>query len=177
MKNFILSILFLHILFYGVSQSNMKPDARLTAAMNKLRFMEGQWKGNGWIQFGPQKNTFVQTEDIRFKVNGTVLQIEGLGVDAKNTSQVIHEAFALISYDQAGDRYLMRAIRGNGNYVDAETRLLEDGAFEWKFKSPQAGEIRYTIRLVNSQWVEKGEINRDGTNWIQFFEMTLNKIN
>jgi hypothetical protein len=177
MKNFILSILFLHILFYGVSQSNMKPDAQLTAAMNKLRFMEGQWKGSGWIQFGPQKSTFVQTEDIRFKVNGTVLQIEGLGVDAKNTSQVIHEAFALISYDQANSRYLMRAIRGNGNYVDAETHLLEDGAFEWKFRSPQAGEIRYTIRLINSQWVEKGEINRDGTNWIQFFEMTLNKSN
>jgi hypothetical protein len=37
------------------------------------------------------------------------------------------------------------------------------------------GKIRYTIRVVNEQWIEKGEI--EGSNgWQQFFEMKLKRV-
>ncbi len=50
---------------------------------------------------------------------------------------------------------------------------IKDGAFVWGMETPN-GKIRYTIRVVDGQWKEIGEIERGGT-WMPFFEMTLRK--
>lgn len=79
-----------------------------------------------------------------------------------------------MSYDRANQKYLMRA---NGNYIDADIRFEADGTIIWGFKHPVAGEIKYTIKVANGKWEEKGEMNRDGTNWVPFFQMNLVKNN
>lgn len=179
MKNYIFSLLLLILLgsgFTPMAQSTLKPSPKVLDAMNKTYFLVGKWKGTGWIQFGPKKHSFTQTEDVSLKANNTVVQIEGRGVATEDTNIVIHQAYATVSYDLYNNKYLMRAIRGDGGHVDADFTVLADGAIEWKFKNPQAGEIKYTIRLIDNKWVEKGEISRDGQNWIHFFEMSLTKV-
>jgi hypothetical protein len=160
---------------YSIGQQGLKPDSLTLNAIQKINFLTGKWKGEGWIQMGKDKHYFVQNETVTQKVNNAVLVIDGLGTD-KETNKIIHQAFAIISYDLTNKKYLMRAFRADGNYIDAADAVVdENGSYVWGFTHPQAGKIRYTIKLIDSKWVEKGEISRDGNTWNQFLEMTLSK--
>lgn len=168
------------VLFWGCmstlfAQPGLQPSAALAAAMQKTAFLEGHWTGSGWIQMGPQRTVFNIDEQAVFKANRTVLQVEGLGRDAADTTRIVHQAFAVIWFDEADKRYRMRAFRGDGNSVDAEFEVLDDGALRWGFTHPMAGQIRYTIRLSGARWVENGEMSRDGQSWQPFMEMTLDR--
>jgi len=173
-----------HILVFAIvlcgtasllAQPNVVPSDALKSAMEKIRPMEGQWRGSGWIRMGPQKHEFIQTESVTAHANGTALTIDGLGREAENPDVIVHQAFAVISYDQAAGKYLMRAIRGDGNHVDADFAVNPDGSITWGFTHPMAGQVRYTIRLEDGKWVENGEMNRDGKSWVPFFEMQLER--
>ena len=110
-------------------------------------------------------------------MDGTVLLIEGLGrsTDASDAGTIIHNAFAVVSYDRDARVYRFRAYRANGNFVDAEASVAEN-TLVWGFRDARAGEIRFTIRLdERRQWVEIGELSRDGRTWQKFFEMTLRR--
>lgn len=165
----ILSLIFLP----GVSFSQSYDPSQLEA-MRKVSFLEGKWQGKGWISFGPgEKHHFNQTENIRGELGGSILTIHGVGrADAK----VIHDAFAVISYDSKAQKYRMHSYK-DGNFLDAEAKVGDDGSFIWGFEHPRAGKIRYTIRLnEKGRWVETGEFSRHGEKWVQNFEMTLDKI-
>lgn len=69
----------------------------------------------------------------------------------------------------------MRAFRTDGNSIGAETKVDENGSFIWGCTHSKAGKIKYTISLVDGKWSEIGEMSRDGNNWIQFFEMKIEK--
>lgn len=157
------------------AQPNLAPSAEVRTAIDKIRLLEGNWTGSGWIQMGPQRHEFIQTETVALHANGTALTIDGLGRDAGAPDQIIHQAFAVISYDQNAGKYLMRAIRGDGNHVDADFSVHDDGSISWGFLHPMAGNVRYTIRLEEGQWVERGSMSRDDTTWFPFFEMRLTK--
>ena len=158
-----------------IAQSSLQPSATLQAAMEKLYVMEGQWRGTGWIQMGPQRHEVLQAESVTRHANGTALAIDGLGRNAKDTTEVVHQAYAVISYDQQAGKYLMRAIRGDGNHVDADFEVKPDGSIVWGFSHPMAGQIRYTIRIDDTTWTENGEMSRDGQSWMPFFAMTLKR--
>src|SRR4028118_2003993 len=67
--------------------------------MKKLDFLVGQWKGEGWVQFGPgPRQTFTINESALRKVGGAVILIEGLGAGGKENVP-IHNAFAIVTYD------------------------------------------------------------------------------
>ena len=176
MKKQILTIVatVLVITMNSYGQPNMKPDSLTINAMDKLSFLAGDLTGEGWIQMGRDKHLFFQSETVDQKVNNTVIVIDGQGIDSE-TKQIIHQAFAVISFDKAQNEYLMRAYRADGNFIDAEARVDENGSFIWGFTHPQAGQMRYTILLKDGKWMETGEMSRDGNNWFQFFEMTLAK--
>jgi hypothetical protein len=158
------------------AQSPFQPKKETRDALQKISFLTGNWKGMGWIQMGPEKHSFNQTETIISKVNGTVIQIDGLGRDEKNTEMIIHQAFAIISYDSQNAKYLMKAYRGDGGQIDADAKLIDDHTFQWGFSSQMTGQIKYTISVVNDKWTEIGEMSRDGgTTWLKYFEMTLNR--
>ncbi len=153
------NILFLFVFFSFVTsalqaQPGLKPDSLQIAAMNKLSFLEGEWTGTGWMQMGRDKHYFTQKETVIRKVNNAVYVIDGIGLDSES-NQVIHQAFAIISYDPNNKKYLIRTIKGDGNYVDADAYVTDDGGFVWGFTHPQAGQIKYTTRLVEGKWVEK----------------------
>ncbi|MCB9315144.1 MAG: hypothetical protein H6569_03300 [Lewinellaceae bacterium] len=157
------------------AQASLQPSARVLDAMEKLRGLEGSWKGSGWLQMGPQRHEFQQTEAVRLHANGTVVTIDGRGVNAKDSTEVIHQAFAAVSYDQQAGKYLIRAFRADGNHVDADFEVQSDGSIVWGFSHPMAGRIRYTIKVDPDSWFEIGEMSRDGETWMQFLEMQLKK--
>ena len=150
------------------------------AEMKKLDFLVGNWQGEGWMEFGPgQRQKSAVIESITAKVGGRVFVIEGLGkakVPGKDEESVVHNAFAILYYDEVAKRYQMRAFLANGQSVNAETSLA-DGVFEWGFQIPQ-GKVRYRIRLNDrGQWFEQGHMSADGgKTYRQFFEMTLDKV-
>lgn len=156
--------------------------AQPSGPMVPLAFLAGEWEGEGWIVLGPdQRHNFVQHETVTPKLGGDVLLIEGVGRAAEDTSRVVHNALAVLAYDPAVERYLMRAFRADGpdgtQPVEADV-TVEGGALVWAFEAPQAGRIRYTIREDEAgRWHEVGEISQDGgATWFPFFEMTLTKV-
>jgi hypothetical protein len=177
------------ILLIGISLMLLAPVAAMAqshtaasaAEMKKLDFLAGNWKGEGWIEMGPGgRSTFKQTEAVQSKLNGTVIIVEGLGTGKLASSGqegVVHNALAVISYDSTAKKYLFRAFRADGNYVDANVTMGEKGLI-WGFRNPQqGGEIRYTIKLTDAgQWFEIGEFSMDGKQWRKFFEMTLQRV-
>src|SRR5437867_2254331 len=77
--------------------------------VKKLAFMVGQWKGAGWFEYAPgQRSAFVITETIQSKLDGLALLIEGVGkskIDGKGEGDTIHQALAVLSYDDKARRY------------------------------------------------------------------------
>ena len=143
--------------------------------MKKLSWMIGDWEGEGSIVLGPDKRNVVQQkENVQGKLDDNVLIIEGIG---KEKERIVHHAFAVVSFDRYAKRYLLRAIKADGDSVDAETRMTDE-AFEWGFQSPQTGKVKYTIKHTDAdEWHETGEYSRDeGKTWIKFFEMKLRRI-
>ena len=169
-------ILTMFIATIANGQNPFQPKKETVDALQKISFMTGNWKGTGFMQMGPQKHSFNQTESITSRVNGTLIQIDGQGKDQQNPDIIIHQAFAIISYDIENTKYLMKAFRGDGGQIDADVKLIDDHTFQWSFSNPMAGQIKYTITVQNNKWTEIGEISRDnGTTWNKYFEMILNK--
>lgn len=159
----------------SAAQTPLSPQQ---AEMKKLDFLVGQWQGEGWIMLGPgQRHTFRQTENVQRKVDGTVLLIEGVGKskDPKNEGAIIHNAFAIITYDNSAKAFRWYAVRANADPVDTQLKVSEK-TFIWGMTN-QGGEIRFTIKInEKGQWFEVGEFSRDGKTWQKFFEMTLERV-
>lgn len=175
MRKIILALaMFIKIIAFA--QNPFQPKAETIDALKKISFLTGNWKGTGWMQMGPEKHTFTQTEAIVSKVNGTVVQIDGLGKDLKNPEIIIHQAFAIVSYDIQNAKYLFKAFKGDGGQIDADAKLIDEHTFQWGFSSPMTGQVKYTISVVNGKWTEIGEMSRDGgKTWLKYFEMQLEK--
>jgi hypothetical protein len=115
---------------------------------------------------------------VQSKLGGKALLINGLGnrrMDDGTAGEVVHEALAILSWDEAGKKYRFDAWTARDGYVAA---WMEPGDRKatWGFDTPQGGKIRYTITIdEKGQWREIGEFSRDGKQWMGFFDMTLHK--
>jgi hypothetical protein len=151
------------------------------AEMKKLDFLAGKWKGEATLTAGPMDTkTLTQTEDVQYKLDGTVLLVEGVGrgkLPGRDEEAVLFNALAVISYDPAAKTYKIRAYRMEGQSVDADLKLTEKG-FVWGFKEPRRGvEVRYTMTITpKGEWLEVGEYTLDGKAWTKFIEMTLTRV-
>ncbi|MGI8812280.1 MAG: DUF1579 family protein [Pyrinomonadaceae bacterium] len=164
--------LFLTLVFAAavIAQAPESIEAK-KAEMKKLDKMAGQWKGSGWIQMGPKRETFSGSENVQRKLDGSALLIEGKFSNPEG--RVIHETLAVLTYDTAkGYRFATYLANGmNGIY---DFKIVPAG-FEWGFQIP-GGTIRYTINNDNDKWSEIGEFSKDGKIWFKTFEMTLDRV-
>ncbi|HWR17492.1 MAG TPA: DUF1579 family protein [Terriglobales bacterium] len=143
-------------------------------AMKQCSFLVGEWKGEGWMAMGPgDRRTFSQMETVESKLDGLVLQIEGLGKDA--SGKIVHHALATVAYDPESKSYRFRSYENHGRYLDTNAEC--NGSTLLWFMQAGPRKIRYTIRLnEKQQWSEIGEASPDGTSWMKFFEMTLSRV-
>ena len=146
--------------------------------MRKLDWLTGEWKGEASVQMGPKAERALQTERVQSKLGGKVLVIEGLGkrrLEDGTAGEVVHDALAVVSWDDKTKKYRFDAWTERSGYVEAWLEAGDHRAI-WGFDTPQ-GKIRYTItRGDQGQWLEIGEFSRDGKEWRKFFEMTLQKV-
>ena len=149
------------------SAQSLETDSISKTEISKLEFLIGNWEGSGWMMGQNGKSEFNQTEVIKYKLDSTVIFIEGKGTVQGRT---IHNAMALVTYDKKENRFSFRSYLQNGQQGEFKAELSGNKFYWYPSES-----VRYTIWLnKEDQWYEKGEY-KNGGNWIQFFEMTLNR--
>lgn len=169
------------VLASAAAAAAQEPGAANKAAMKKLDFLAGKWKGDATVVLGPQgKRAVKQTEDVQSRLGGQVLIIEGVGrgkLPNRDEEGIVFNALAVISYDAQARQYRMKAFRAEGLSVEPDITVSDRG-FVWSFKEPQRGtHIKYTMTLTDKgEWHEVGAYSPDGTAWTQFFEMTLTRV-
>ena len=160
-----------------------KQDTPQQEAMRKLEFLAGKWQGSATYQTGKGKSQSIQqAEEVRFKLKGTVLLVEGTGRRAPGEAaaggdEVVFNALGVISYDLGTKQYRVKAYTLDGRTIETELKLLDKGIV-WGFPLPKnAGEIRHTMRLTDKgEWHEISEFSRDGKTWFKTVEMTLTRV-
>ena len=147
------------------------PDPALNA-MQQLPALEGKWEGAGWIRMGPGEPVkFVGEETVERRLGGRVMIIEGRHL-SPDRSQVVHHAFAVLTWDEEAKQYRFQSYvtnRGGGDHRG----YMRDGAFVWENKSA-SGLVRFVITVKDDTWHEVGHIQR-GDQWYPMFEMTLKR--
>src|SRR5215471_1329713 len=143
------------------------------AAMKKLSFLAGKWAGEARVLRGPgEPVVLVQTEEARFKLDGLILEIEGIG-RTKTDSKPVLQALGIISFDDETSMYHMRAFN-DGRFLETDVKLLEDvKSLTWGFA---LGSIRTSSLLrINEkgEWTELAEISIDSQPTKKLLELTV----
>ena len=142
------------------------------AAMAKLAFMDGVWRGPAWTMMpSGEKHTVTQTERIGPFLNGAVKVIEGRGYDARDS--VTFNAFGIVSYDPARKVHTLHsyAMGMAGDFAFTPN----DSGYVWTIPAGPMT-IRYTAVVRGTKWREIGERLAPGADAVQFFEMNLVRV-
>jgi hypothetical protein len=151
--------------------------------MDKLRFLVGEWKGDGWFEAGrgmsPQ--TFQMKQSVKYKAGGAMMTIEGLGTEGFPGRQerfIITMVFLVIAFDSKEKVFRLRTYDYIEGLTDAVPTVGEN-LFVWGHQESFMHRLaRYTVRFnEKKQWFEIGEHSMDnGKTWHKFFEMTLDRV-
>jgi hypothetical protein len=149
MRSFLLTLL-----FSAAASAQYMPDvAAQKEAMKRLSFLVGTWKGPATAHLPGGPIELTQTEEVRYKLGGLVLLVEGTGRLPDGT--VRFNALATISYDENARSYRVRA-HNDGRYVESELKVAENG-FQWGYQAGPA-KISFTMKLTGKgEWQEIGE--------------------
>ena len=124
-------------------------------AMQKLAFLAGRWAGPVTITHGPGAVLHLtQSEEVRYKLDGLVILVEGSSTGPDGTTQF--QALATIAYDDSSHTYRFRAYN-NGRYVDSELTVLADG-FSWGFDAGPAHVLNAMHLTSRGEWQESSEV-------------------
>ena len=142
------------------------------AALTKLSFMDGIWRGTAWTLLpSGEKHTITQTERVGPFLDGSVKVVEGRGFDADG--KVTFNAFATISFNPGTAAYTLHsyAMGSVGDFTLTPTAT----GFAWDIPAGPMT-IRYTATIKDGTWVEVGDRIIPGKDPIRFFEMSLKRI-
>lgn len=162
---------------YAQAPDMSKPVKEKMAALSGW---VGHWKGEGTMYRGPQGSKSSVDEQIEWKLDGTVLLVNGVGKAndvTSNAEKVVHEALGVLTYDAYAQQYKFRSWIRTGLTTDAWFNITGDNKYQWGFDVPN-GKIKYSITIdpAKKTWNEVGEYSSDGTAWMKFFEMNLTKV-
>ena len=161
----------------ALGQGSSAPNpATLIAAQRKamapLAFLDGEWRGQGWIVLpSGHKETFTQTERVGPFLDGSVKVIEGrsYGPDGK----VVFNAFAILSYNSVQRAYSMHSY-AQGNVGDFAFTPSADG-YTWNIPAGPMT-IRYKANVKDGVLHEVGDRIQPGKDPVQFFEMDVKRV-
>lgn len=151
---------------------NPAGTAEQRAAMETLSWMDGEWVGEATVMTGPgQTTSHPHTERIGPMLGGSIKVIEGRSA-AGPDGQPVFNAFAVVSWDEAGDRYMMRSY-ANGHTGDYPLEASADG-FRWTAPA-QGGVVNYVTTFSDGEWVETGEFVMPGRDPMKVIELRLRR--
>jgi len=157
------------MLFVTLSFSqSTETDSISKSKISRLEFMTGSWEGTGWMMGRDgTKSEFNQSEEIRFKLDSTMIIVEGVGT---SQGKIVHNALAILTYNKKEDNYSFRSYLQNGQSGEFPAELIDKKLYWYPNDN-----VRYVIWTnEKGQWYETGEFLR-GDSWTQFFEMALDK--
>jgi len=145
------------------------------AAMKMLEFLVGKWAGEARLLRGPgEPIVLAQTEEARYKLDGLILEIEGIG-RSKPDNKAVLQALGIISFDDETGTYHMRAFN-DGRFLETDVKLSEDGkSLTWGFA---LGSIRTNSLLrINEkgEWTELHEITIDSQPARKLMEVAVKR--
>ena len=166
------------IFFYGVAYGQVPENAQ-KEAIRKLSWLLGEWTGSSAVNMGGQKSLVFVKEIVKPNLDSTIFIINGRGTEknaATNTDIIVHDAFAVVSYDEKQSKFRWNAWRiPGGTYGELEIKI-GDKSFEWS-TPVKGGQTRYKAFLnEKGQWIEIGEFSSDGIKWYKYLTMTLDKV-
>jgi hypothetical protein len=176
MRFYVYAVLLAAALCFGGELSAQAPEpAAAQAAIARLDFMVGRWRGEAWQLRGSERVKTQMVEVVERKLGGAVLLVEGRGTIAVPGAEerVVHHALGIISFDARANTYTLRSYLATGQSGDFVLTLI-DGGVSWTRQVP-GGTIRNTARFTDSEWHEIGEFSRDGTAWTQVMELRLRR--
>ena len=176
MRSFVSVFLLASIAGFADDLPAQAPDpAAAQAAIARLEFMVGRWRGEAWQLRGTERVQTRMLETVDRKLGGTVLLVEGLGtVPVSNgEDRIVHHALGVISFDPGSSTYRLRSYLATGQSGDF-TLTLVDGGVSWTRDVP-GGTVRNTARFAADEWHEIGEFSRDGVTWTQVMELRLRR--
>lgn len=143
--------------------------------MKKLGFLAGKWVGEARLLRGPgEPIVLAQAEEAQFKLNGLILEIEGIG-RTKSDNKPVLQSLGIISFDDETGTYHMRAFN-DGRFLETDVKLLEDGkSLTWGFA---LGSIRTnSLMRINEkgEWTELTEISIDAQPTKKLMELTVKR--
>ncbi len=145
------------------------------AAMDKLAWMDGTWRGPATTRAGTTDHAVTQTERIGPMLGGTIRVLEGKGYNADGS--IGFNAFATISFNPASTAYTLHS-NADGRVGDFKLVPTEDGKQQGYFWEIPAGPmtIRYTATYDGTVWREVGDQIVPGQPPRRFFEMVLKRV-
>ena len=174
--------------FFTVPLGAQAPPSRpeiYQAAIDKIDFLVGEWRGEGWIMVGPgQRESFDSWERVVEVLGGSALLIEGKhfdqdegGREGDEGAAPVHHAMATVSWSEADQKYRFASALYDRDAGTFDGWVDDEGRFVWQIEV-QGRTMRYVIGLdEQGRWVEDGNISMDGgTNWFPFFHMTLERV-
>jgi hypothetical protein len=151
---------------------NSAAVAEQKAAIGKLAFLHGEWRGTVSITNRSGKRELVQTERAGPMLDGTVLVIEGAGF-ADDGSKAFN-AFAVISFDSDTDRYWITSWSDGRNGKFPLT--VRDDGFDWETPGPGGAVIRYKATVKDGVWQEVGSFERSGGPSFPFIDLKVTRL-
>ena len=158
----------------AASAQEMYPagTAEQRQAMQTLSWMDGEWVGEATIFMGPGAGEgHPHTERIGPMLGGSIKVIEGRSADGPDGAPTFN-AFAVVSWDDANDRYMMRSY-ANGQAGDFPLEATADG-FSWTAPA-RGGEMRYVTTFKDGEWVEIGHFVMPGREPMPVIELRLRR--
>src|SRR5688572_12803039 len=122
------------LMLIGMITINSLAQTSETVAKEKMKpfaFWAGHWQGEGSIQMGPgePKKSKVD-EHLEFKLDGTVLLIEGMGKSVPENN-IVHHALGVVSFDQSSNEYRLNSYLKDGRNAQAWLKIMEENKYQW----------------------------------------------
>ena len=151
--------------------ANPAAIAAQQAAMKKLDWMKGRWRGPAVTQSPQGEHRVTQTERIGPFLDGTVMVMEGKGFRADRTPGF--HAFGILSFDPRSGDYTLRSYAQG--YVGSFKLIPSGSGYVWEIPAGPM-KIRYTATFHDGTWTEVGDRIAEGRPPQRFFEMNLKRV-
>ena len=143
------------------------------AAMKKLEFLVGKWAGEARMLRGSgDPVVMTQTEEVRYKLDGLVLEIEGVGHNKADGKPAL-QALGIVSYDDESGTYHMRAFN-DGRFLETEVKLIDKG-FTWGFALGQYRTSSVMRIDDKGDWTEQHEITIGNQAPRKYMELSVSR--
>jgi len=142
------------------------------AAMARIAYMNGVWRGPAWSLTPAGRREIIQTERIGPLLDDGVKVIEGHGYLPDGSTGF--NALGIISFDPGTSGYVLHSYAQSYS-GDFPLRLTDTG-YVWEIPAGPGAIIRYTATITGNNWREVGERIAGEAPPMQIFEMNLVRV-